>query len=381
MISAAMRNVTGPFGSLAEFSPDWISKPGDTITDLLEELGWKQTDLASRTGFTPKHINLLLKGDASITEETALKFEKVLGSTARFWLGLESQYREQLARQAEMTQLANEVDWLKELPLAEMAKHGWIQKFANKAYQVAECLKFFAVSSVKDWRSECGNPVAAYRASKKIIRKPGAVAAWLRQGERQASSIDCNEFNAERFKQVLTQARELTREPQPAIFLPQLQTMCAQAGVAVVLTPAPKGCPVSGATKWLSPHRALILLSLRGKSDDKLWFTFFHEAAHLLKHGKKLTFLDSSGKDGLPGAEEREADEFAKDFLLPERAYKTFVDNGLFSELSIKSFAAQQAVSAGIVVGRLQFDQHLPWQNLTHLKNWYVWKHDADTTQ
>jgi HTH-type transcriptional regulator/antitoxin HigA len=38
---------------------------------------------------------LLLKGKAPISEETALRLEQVLGSTARFWLNLEAQYREQ----------------------------------------------------------------------------------------------------------------------------------------------------------------------------------------------------------------------------------------------------------------------------------------------
>jgi HTH-type transcriptional regulator / antitoxin HigA len=93
-----MNTSKGPFNSLAEFAPDWINKPGDTIADLLEERGWKPTDLASHTGLTFEHVELLLKGDASINEETARKFEQVLGSTARFWLGLEAQYREQIGR-------------------------------------------------------------------------------------------------------------------------------------------------------------------------------------------------------------------------------------------------------------------------------------------
>ena len=83
------------------FQPDWVSPPGDTISDLLEERGWTQAELANRTGFTTKHINLLITGKAAITEETALKLERVLGSTAQFWLRREAQYREALARNEE----------------------------------------------------------------------------------------------------------------------------------------------------------------------------------------------------------------------------------------------------------------------------------------
>jgi len=95
MTEAALRT----YESLAEFAPDWVAIPGESINDLLEERGWTQADLATRTGFTTKHVNLLLKGKAPISEETALRLERVLGSTARFWLNLEAQYREHVARQ------------------------------------------------------------------------------------------------------------------------------------------------------------------------------------------------------------------------------------------------------------------------------------------
>ncbi len=78
------------------FNPDWVSPPGDTIADLLER-DWTQAQLA-RLGYTTKHVSLLLNGKAPINEETALKLEQVLGSTAAFWLSREAQYRTQLAR-------------------------------------------------------------------------------------------------------------------------------------------------------------------------------------------------------------------------------------------------------------------------------------------
>ena len=80
------------------FSPDWVSPPGDTIRDLMAERDWSQVELARRLGFSPKHLNQLVKGKAPITEDTALRLERVLGSTANFWLNRETKYRERLAR-------------------------------------------------------------------------------------------------------------------------------------------------------------------------------------------------------------------------------------------------------------------------------------------
>src|SRR5665647_69401 len=153
-MTSQTKQAAASFGSLADFAPDWIATPGDTIADLLGEHGWTQVELAQRTGFTAKHINLLLKGEAPITQDTAMKLEKVLGSTARFWLGLEAQYREQLARKADVAALAADVGWLKELPLADMVKFGWVAKVQDKALQVHECLRYFAVSSVVAWRTQ-----------------------------------------------------------------------------------------------------------------------------------------------------------------------------------------------------------------------------------
>jgi HTH-type transcriptional regulator/antitoxin HigA len=48
------------------FIPDWVSPPGDTIADLLEERDWTQAQLAQRLGFTEKHISQMINGKASI---------------------------------------------------------------------------------------------------------------------------------------------------------------------------------------------------------------------------------------------------------------------------------------------------------------------------
>ena len=267
--------------------------------------------------------------------------------------------------------------WLKELPLKDMVKFGWVEKLTDKAQQVFVCLRFYGVATVEAWRAQYERPVAAYRASDKLTRIPAAVSAWLRHGEREAEKIRCGEFDREKFEAALQSIKALTVEPCPEKFLPELVAHCAQAGVALVLAPAPKGCPVSGATKWLGSSKALIMLSLRGKSDDKLWFTFFHEAGHLLKHGKKLTFLDILGEDGLNPEEEDQANAFARDFLINSARYRIFCENGVFAEAAIRAFARQEGVSPGIVLGRLQFDRRLGWDRLNKLKVTYRWEHEG----
>jgi addiction module HigA family antidote len=356
----------------ATFSPDWISVPGDTILDLIEEKGWSQAEFAKRIAYTTKHVSQLINGKAPITEDTALKLEHVLGSTARFWLNREVQYREVLARTAALVKLEDDVDWLKELPISHMVKFGWITKRASKPQQVSECLSFFGVASVDSWRNQYAGPLAAFRASDAFEKKTGAVAAWLRQGERVATEMATGPFDKKLFKETLLELRQLTAESDPEVFIPQLVNLCAKAGVAVVIEPAPAGCPVSGATRWIAKDKALLMLSLRHKTNDHLWFSLFHEAGHLLLHGKKMLFLEMKGLDG---DHETEANKFARDFLIPYEQGERLTTLS-HTKTDIISFAKELGIAPGIVVGRMQKEKILPWATkLNTLKVTYEWNH------
>lgn len=365
----------------ASFAPDWASPPGDTIEDLLEESGWTKAELAERTGFSPKHVNELVKGRARITAEAAGRLSRALGSTPDFWLTREAQYRAALDRKRVLEEAEAEKAWLKELPLAWLRKQGWVKTCSHKGEQVLECLRFFGVASVEAWRTRYEAPLTAFRASAKFEKKLGAVAAWLREGERRASALACESFDKAGFKRALQELRALTNATNPDTFVPKLVQTCAEHGVAVVLVPTPTGCPASGSTRWLTPDKAVLQLSLRYKSNDHLWFTFFHEAAHLLLHGKRLTFIE--GIDGLDEETEKEADRFASDWLIPPpdvRCLERLAREQYVSKKKVRAFAAQIGIAPGIVVGRMQKEGWLPWSHMNDLKVFYTWsEQDGET--
>ncbi|HEV7667029.1 MAG TPA: helix-turn-helix domain-containing protein [Thermoanaerobaculia bacterium] len=356
------------------FNPDWISPPGDTIEDLLEERNWTQAELAKRTGFTPKHVNELVKGKATLTPDAARRLSSVLGAPVEFWLVREAKYQAALERQRREDIEPDEKAWLEQLPVSFMIRVGWIESHRRLHERFAACLQFFGVASVAAWQERYARPLAAFRASGKHPKKLGAVAAWLRRGELETTAVRSEPFDKEEFRRALGDLRGLTREADPKVFVPQLVASCAAHGVAVALVPAPGGCPVSGATQWLSPEKAMLLLSLRHKTNDHLWFTFFHEAGHLILHGKKI--LRVEGLEGLDDAAEDEANRFAGDMLIPEEAAKRLAALRAakgFSEATVRSFAAEVGVAPGIVVGRLQNSGSVPWSHFNRLKARYAW--------
>ncbi len=300
------------------FNPDWISPPGDTIEDLLEERNWTQAELAKRTGFTTKHVNELVKGKATLTPDAARRLSSVLGAPVEFWLVREAKYQAALERQRREDIEPDEKAWLGQLPVAFMARVRWIENHRLLHERFAACLQFFGVASVAAWQERYARPLAAFRSSGKHPKKLGAVAAWLRRGELETTAIRTESFDKEGFRRALGNLRALTREEDPKVFVPQLVASCAAHGVAVALVPAPGGCPVSGATQWLAPEKAMLLLSLRYKTNNHLWFTFFHEAGHLILHGKKM--LRVEGLNGLDDTAEQEANRFAGDLLIQKEA-------------------------------------------------------------
>jgi HTH-type transcriptional regulator/antitoxin HigA len=356
------------------YTPDYVSPPGETLAEMLEERDMTQAELAERMGRPKKTISEIINGKAAITPETALQLELVLGVPASFWNNRERLYREALARSEEKERLQKKVMWLKQFPVKAMIRCGWIQEYSNKVEQLREVLNFFAVASPERWEDVWRNISVDFRQSPAFETDPGAVTAWLRQGEIEATEINCAVYDANKFKEALQQIRALTVE-QPEVFQPEVVRLCADAGVAVVFIPQLPKTRTCGATRWLNPHKALIQLSLRYKTDDHLWFSFFHEAGHILLHGKRDVFLeDHVARDGEQLDKEKEANKFAADLLIPPSELQRFVQSSPYrSKAGIQKFAAEMGIAPGIVVGRLQHDGFLPVTHCNDLKCRFEW--------
>jgi addiction module HigA family antidote len=87
-----------------EFKPNYAVPPGETLEETLETLGMSLQELAELIGLSVTTINEIIQGKTAITTDTALQLEKVIGVSADFWLRLEQQYRETLARLYEQEQ-------------------------------------------------------------------------------------------------------------------------------------------------------------------------------------------------------------------------------------------------------------------------------------
>lgn len=364
-----MINQTATASDTAPFAPDWVSPPGDTILDLLEERDWTQNQLSDRLGYSTKHVSQLINGKVPLSEDAAIRLQNVFGAPVGFWLKREAQYRERTALLDAAQRHAGMVSWLEQFPVKELMDAGSIRKRRIDAKSrpglVADLLAFFGVATPDQWQSHYGAMQMQFRRSRTEQANVGAISAWLRMGEQLAEKTDGPRYDEARLRASLPEIRALTKLPQQE-FEPQLKRVLREAGVALILVPAISGTHVSGVARWLNPHRPMIQLSLYGKSNDRFWFTLFHELAHILLHSKekKSVFLDDPTKADVNSVEEQEANSWARDFLIPPEQAQRLA--GLRkTKADIRDFANQSGVHAGIVVGRLQHEKliEINWMN------------------
>lgn len=359
-----------------DFAPMWAVPPGRTISDLMHAKGLASSRLADLVNISELQLADLIVGRNPITAGIATRLEQAFGTPADFWLRREEQYRRQLVELNEGVDASKEEYkvWLKSLPLKEMQSSGWIDLTKDRQETLRSCLDFFGVPNLDAW---CRTYIdikaaAAFRTTDAYLEHAPATATWLRQGEIMAEKIECKNWSPQRFSAHLANIRSLTKIAEPSEFLPKLRAICADAGVAVVTVKAPKGCRASGATFFANPNKAVLLLSFRYLTDDQFWFSFFHEAGHLVLHwDSNLLILETS--DGPTSPREEEANQFATDCLIP-RELQERLPAASKSLIGITRLARDAGVSYGIILGQMQFRGLVRPDRFNRLKNRYKWE-------
>lgn len=361
-----------PSGVL-EFKPDYAQPPGALLKAVLDALDLTQADLADRTGLSTKYVNQVIKLNATLSADTAVRLEAVTGVPAETWTAMEAEFRSAEARAERSTVVQGWTEWLSNFRLPELRDRGVLSSTAPSATTVDELLRFFGISSPDGWNRVWEPSLTRFRRSPSFTPETPPTTVWLRFGQRKAIDVKTSEYSAADLLDLMPTIRRLTREA-PSVGLAELPELCRKVGVAVVYAAELKGCHASGATWWANPNKAVVLLSNRGKREDRFWFSFFHECGHLLKHAKRDTYLDQSGpendrppwEDAAPisgfiddgsrdSAVEREADTFASSTLIPGHILPRV--RAARSKADIEAIADELDIAPGVVVGRWQFER------------------------
>lgn len=336
--------------------------PGQILQSTLEHRSMTQKDVALRLGMTEKQVNFIINGKAPITPQTAQRLEYAVGVKAHFWNNLQKNYDQALAKLEFEEELNHEINLLKDFTCYnQLAEHGYVDQTKNIKEKLSSLLEFFGHTSLSNVSRLAG---VNYRKSDDDKFNDKNICAWLRIGDIDANKMEVKPFNRSKLLDAIPQIRQLTQS-SPSEYSPNLVNILAECGIALIYTPYLTQTYINGASRWLSPTRALIQLSTRHKSNDALWFTLMHELGHILKHGKKDEFIDFASQSS--DTQEAEADSYALETLIPANEYKSFVMQQDFSKENIVRASNIMGIGSDILAGRLAHDNFINWASKQQL--------------
>lgn len=350
---------------------EFIVPTGKIIKEYLEEYDISQKELSARIGMSEKHISNLINGNCKITEEFALKLEKILTKIpASYWLNYDCKYREILARQNELIKLDQQN--LREVAKKYHFKEVFSGLDLSLLEQAIEMLKLLKISDFNNFERAYGN------LSVDFMEDGGdkeAIAIWLNlcesEIEIQNEKIENIAYSKDKLEKSLEKFKLLSNNDDINLSIKSCRKLCNRLGVYLVLCEAITNSKVRGAVTTYKGHPA-IYLSGRFKTHDNIWFAFIHEIAHLILHYDKkdaiISYEDYDSIDTIEDNKEQEANIFARDFFIDSENYLEFIKKSDLTAENIRKFAYEQGILPGIVVARLQRDKIIKYEQLSYLK-------------
>ena len=335
--------------------------PGYTIREQLEDRHITQKEFSQRMDMSEKHISKLINGEVHLTPEVASRIEAVLGIPAKYWNNQEARYREKLQLLVEENAMDADIALSRKMPYAEMASLGWVEHTRKPSDRVRNLRRYFEVAHL-GVLERLAMPNVVYRMQTAGKKKDYVLAVWVQKARLMAREMEVSPVNLAELTRIIPEIRSLTMEAATD-FMPALSKMLADCGIALVMLPHLKGSFLYGAS-FYDGRKIVMALTLRGRDADKFWFSVFHEIGHILKGHISQPF-------GASEEDEREANEYARDTLIPPDKYHEFTANKDYTYTRVKEFASKIGVDAGIVAGRLQKDGEIDFNELNGLKKQY----------
>ena len=331
--------------------------PGESIREQLDMRYMSQKEFALRMSMSEKHVSNLLNGKVSLTNEVANRLERVLGVPARFWNRLETLYREDL-RKVEAENLADkEVNFIDSFPYNDMVKVHMVEKAGNHVEKHVNLCQFFEVANLSVLDDARVWPIACRQLgdTDKAMRAKLVVAQYAKL---QARNISVDSYKRDTLDKALRTLKEYTTY-KSFDFFDQIQTILARCGIALVLVPHIPGSFLQGLSFMDSGSKKIVVgITLRQKRADVFWFTLYHELVHVMEgHLDRVEALCSD--------DESLADTMAGNWLIDSEAYHAFANQSRLSIREIQEFADEQKIGVSLVIGRLQKDKIIGYNQFT----------------
>ena len=332
-----------------------VFAPGEFLAEELEARGWSQTELGEILGRPPRVVNEIIAGKRAITPETAKGLAAAFGTSAQFWMNLETSYQLSKAK-IEDQEVTRRAALYGLFPVKELVKRGWVEASENLDVLEQRFLDFFGMKTMAD------QPKFAHAARKTAYEGTSITQlAWLHRAKQVAKAVQIGKFSVQLLREAIIELRKCLEYVEE---IRNVTAILSRAGVRVVVVEHLGSIKMDGACFWIG-ESPVIALSLRFDRIDNFWYNLFHEIDHIL-HGE--------GKDEpifeiidpftpmLPPTEKR-ANAEAANYCVPSGELENFIArvHPIFSKQAVLGFASRLNIHPGLVVGQLQGRKLIPF--------------------
>lgn len=344
-------------GNYIEYNDTIAFHPGYYIKELVDESGLTQEDFAKRLDTTPKNLSLLIRGEQNLSIDIAMKLSRMVGTTVNYWLNLQNAYDALIAEFKSEEELEAERKIFEYFDYRFFRENFGLPDLPRKKDEQIKALReFFNVATLTVFTKR--DMAVSFRSSTEDLPEASVVKAnaMVQIATNKALRIDAPKFNKKKFESAVQYALTLTTRHNE--FYPLIRNAFIDAGVILVILPNISGSKINGATKKVGEN-IMLMVNDRRLNADSFWFTLFHEIGHIINGDYGISFEKETGE------QEAAADKFAEDCLIPPEEYKSFISKRRFSLQDIKGFASQIERDPGIVLGRLQNDDLVGFDDWT----------------
>lgn len=331
-----------------EYNDTIAFHPGYYIKEIVEESGLTQEDFAKRLDTTPKNLSLLIRGEQSLSIDISMKLSRMIGTSVNYWLNLQNAFDSLIAEFKSQEELIEERKVFELLDYKYFRENYGLPDLPRKKdEQIKEVRKSLNVSTLSVFKKR--DMAVSFRSSTGELEEANIIKAniMVQIAINKALAVKAPKYNKKKFEKAVQYALTLTKNHSG--FYPSIREAFEDAGVIFVILPNISGSKINGATKKIG-NNIMLMVNDRRLNSDSFWFTLFHEIGHIINGDYGISFEKESGE------QEIAADLFAQDSLIPREKYNEFVTGRRFGLNDIIYFAETINRDPGIVLGRLQND-------------------------
>lgn len=331
--------------------------PGYYIKEIVDESGLTQEDFAKRLDTTPKNLSLLIRGEQSLSIDIAMKLARMIGTSVSYWLNLQNSYDSLIAEFKSDAELVEERKVFGSLEYKYFRDNFGLPDLPRKIdEQIKQVREFLNVATLSVFTKR--DMAVSFRSATEKLTEANIIKAnaMVQIATNKALKTDAPTFNKNKFESAAKYALTLTRNHDE--FYPLIRNTFREAGVIFIILPNLSGSKINGATKKIGSN-VMLMVNDRRLNADSFWFTLFHEIGHIMNGDYGISFEEEAG------VQEEIADKYAEDSLIPPKQYQVFLHKNQFDLQAIKIFANQIERDPGIVLGRLQTDGIVEYNDWT----------------